>query len=101
MMGSTSDKRILSNSKDNQSDEKQQSQVAKELAPECARGLISDIAMLLINVNTIKMDIRVLKHNFNKLEDKICAIKIRCDNMEDNTLQADERAVALEGRVKI
>ena len=45
------------------------------------------------------MDISELKQNFNKLEDKIFEIEMPCNNMEDNTLQADER-VALEGRVK-
>ena len=41
-----------------------------------------------------------MKQNFNKLEDKIYAIEMRCDNMEDNTLQADERFAALDGRVE-
>ena len=78
-MGSTSDKRILSNWDENQSDEKRQREAAEWLAPKWARGLISDIATLSINVNAIKMDISELKHNFTKLEDKICAIEKRCN----------------------
>ena len=63
-MSKTNDKRILSNSDENQSDEMRQRQAAENLAPEWARGLIRDIATLSINVNAIKIDIGELKHNF-------------------------------------
>ena len=99
-MSNPNEKRNLSNSDDNQSDEKRQRQEAENLAPAWARGLIRDIATLSVNVNAIKIDIGELKHNFSKLEDKICAIEMRCDNIEDNTLLADERVAALESKLE-
>ena len=54
-MSNPNDKRILSNSDENQSEEKRQRQEAENLAPDWARGLIRDIATFSINVNAMNM----------------------------------------------